>query len=122
MDFSKMVVPNIHVPTIPINPNLASEFYDRLMSSIAEFEKNLDDTFEVGAKLVNYGASLVIHLNGLGYHNPSLIKFYGTLENGEEVELIQHVSQINVLLVRVKRTNLNVPKRRIGIMNDDDPS
>ncbi|WP_320385265.1 DUF6173 family protein [Escherichia coli] len=36
------------------------------------------------------------------------------MEDGSPVELVQHVSQINVLLIRKKRLCLETPKRPIG--------
>lgn len=102
------------LPEIPKNPNLASEFYHRLINWINNFHKNLDDEHEVGARLVNFGQAVTFHIEEISYWNPSLISFIGKNSNGEPVELIQHVSQISILLVAMKRENIEQPKRPIG--------
>ena len=99
---------------LPVNPNLASEFHHRLIEWINDFHKSLDEEHEVGVRLVNFGQSVTFHLDNIGYWNPSLISFVGHTENGEPVELIQHVSQISVLLLKMKRESAQPPKRPIG--------
>jgi hypothetical protein len=74
----------------------------------------------VGVRLVSFGQSVTFHLENIGYWNPSLISFSGFTENGEPVELIQHVSQISVLLVKVKRKDLSKPKKPIGFAQYSD--
>lgn len=112
----KFNIPKI-TPMIPNIPeikkhNLADAFYDRLVSIIIDFEKNLNADEEVGARLVSFGETIIIHIDDLGYWNPSLIYFYGRDNNDREVQLVQHVSQISVLLMKVPRT---IPEReRIG--------
>lgn len=99
---------------IPVDQNLASEFHKRLIKWIQDFDKELDQEFEVGVRLVNFGQTVTFHLENIGYWNPSLISFSGFTENGEPVELIQHVSQISILLLKMKRKDPEKPKRSIG--------
>lgn len=122
MDFSKMSIPTPNVPEIklPVNANLASEFYERLISMINQFDDELDDEHEVGMRLVSFGQAIQFHVEDLGYHNPSLIRFFGRTEDGQKVELIQHVSQISFLLMSVKRLNPEEPKKKIGFSESDD--
>ena len=104
-------IPEIKIPEIK-NHNFADAFYDRLISYIVDFEKDLKTDEEVGARLVSFGETIIIHIDKLGYWNPSLICFYGRDSNDREVQLIQHVTQISILLMKVPRTN---PERvRIG--------
>jgi len=105
---------------IATDPNSAKEFYRRLVVKINEFHRGLDDNFEVGARLVSFGQNLTFHIEDIGYWNPSLVTFYGRNELGEPVELIQHVTQISVLLVAMKRENAEQPKRPIGFANWDE--
>ncbi|MCF8410269.1 MAG: hypothetical protein K9G31_03155 [Crocinitomicaceae bacterium] len=102
------------IPNIPEikNHNLADAFYEKLVNIIIDFEKNLNTDEEVGARLVSFGETIIIHIDDLGYWNPSLIYFYGRDNNDREVQLVQHVSQISVLLMKVPRTNLQ--RERIG--------
>lgn len=99
---------------IPVNPNLASEFYERLIRWINDFHKSLDDEFEAGVRLVNFGQTVTFHIEDIGYWNPSLISFRGQTESGEPVELIQHVTQISILLMKMNRSQPMQPKRPIG--------
>ncbi|QPA33055.1 hypothetical protein ISX45_00910 [Anoxybacillus caldiproteolyticus] len=117
-----MEPPKLNFPAIkfPNNPNLASEFYKRLVKMINEFDEKLDQEHEVGVRLVSYGQTIQFHIEDLGYYDPSLIIFYGRLEDGTKVELIQHVSQISFLLMAVKRLNPEKPKRRIGFNSEEE--
>ncbi|MFH1621634.1 MAG: DUF6173 family protein [Candidatus Omnitrophota bacterium] len=105
---------------IPKDHNLADEFHRRLIEWINDFHRSLDDEHEVGARLVSFGQTIIFHIDDIGYWNPSLICFHGRNENGESVELIQHVSQISILLVAMKRENIEQPKRPIGFASWDE--
>lgn len=117
-DLMTSIGPEYMVP--PKDQNLADEFYRRLITWINDFHRKLDDEHEVGAKLVSFGQSVTFQIENIGYWNPSLISFHGKNERGEPVELIQHISQINILLVALKRENSAPPKRPIGFTNWSD--
>ncbi len=108
--------PSFAFPTQPsidlsrMDGHLASGFYERLTEWIADFESDLDDQTEVGVRLVNFGQSLTFHLTGMSYWNPQLIRFDGMDASGQPVQLIQHVSQISVLLMKVPKLG-DTPKR-----------
>ena len=80
----------------------------------------MDDEHEVGVRLVNFGQTIVFHLEGLGWSNPSLISFRGKTDAGEPVELIQHVSQINIFLMKLPRKDPSKPKRLIGFGSTEE--
>ena len=101
------------------NPNLASEFYERLIKMINDFDKSLDQNHEVGVRLVTFGQTITFSVEDIGYWNPSLIRFYGKSEDGTPVELIQHVTQISFLLMALKRNNPDEPKRKIGFCSKE---
>lgn len=112
---------SIPLPQLPPNPlivaveeNLASEFYKRVVKWIADFDAALDQAHEVGVRLVSFGQTLVFHLDDIGYWNPSLISFRGFTDDGEPVELIQHVTQISILLTKLPRKDPSKAKRPIG--------
>ena len=44
----------------------------------------------------------VIHIEDMGYWGPDLLIFYGSDQSGRPVELLQHYTQISVLLCAVK--------------------
>jgi hypothetical protein len=81
---------------------------------IRDFDSQLDSEHEVGVRLVSFGEKVVFHLLDMGYANPSLITFVGRTDDGNTVELIQHVSQISVLLMSLPKADPNAPKRGIG--------
>jgi len=99
--------------------NYASEFYKRLVDWINGFDATLDQAHEVGVRLVSFGQAVVFRLNDISYWNPSLISFSGTTDDGSPVELIQHVSQISVLLMVLPRKDSSKPKRPIGFSAED---
>ena len=119
-DIENMNKPSLVQPQLPplikmpVDQNLASEFHTRLIKWIHDFDNELDQEYEVGARLVNFGQTITFHLHDIGYWNPSLISFSGNMENGDPVELIQHVSQISILLIKMKREDPTLPKRPIG--------
>jgi len=94
--------------------NQASDFYERLVEWINDFDSGLDHEHEVGVRLVSFGQTVIFHLEDIGYDDPSLITFYGHTEQGDPVELIQHVSQISILLMQMKRADPTQPKKPIG--------
>lgn len=94
-------------------PTDASDFRDQLEEIISTFESNLQSDQEVGLRLVSFGADSVMHLQRIGFADPGLIRFFGHTATGEPVELVQHVSQISVLLMRLSALDPESP-RRIG--------
>lgn len=104
------------MPDIPINPNLTSEFSRRLVSWITEFETSLDKEHEVGVRLVSFGQTVTFNLEKVHYWSPSLILFSGTTDSEDLVELIQHVSQISILLMKCKRKDPSKAKQKIGFL------
>ena len=97
------------------NQNHASEFYKRLVSMINDFNKSLDSENEVGMQICNFGQKITVYIKDISYWNPSLIIFTGIdLDSGNQVQLIQHVSQLNILLVKLPKKNKEEPKRPIG--------
>jgi hypothetical protein len=108
----------LHVPPLmsqsqsELNP--AEWMHERLVKSIATFEEELDKTKEIGARLVNFGPSEAVSIENVSYWGPDLIIFQGTNIDGHPVELLQHYTQVNVLLVAVPAKN--DPPRRIGFI------
>ena len=92
--------------------HLASGAYRRLVTWIREFEDHLDEDTEVGVRLVTFGRALSFHLCDLSYWNPHFIRFVGSDPAGNPVQLIQHINQISVLLMKSPKQNDS--PRRIG--------
>ncbi|EOA2991869.1 DUF6173 family protein [Yersinia enterocolitica] len=103
-----------------VSGNFADQFHLRIIQWINTFHRELEAEYEVGGQLASFGQSITFTFTDIGYWNPSLISFKGLLDDGSPVELVQHVSQINVLLIRRKRENPTEPRRPIGFANWDD--
>lgn len=87
--------------------------YEKLIEEIKNFESRLDDEHEIALKLASFGESITINVTEIGYYNPSLIVFDGFV-NGNRATLVQHVNQLNFLLIAVKKPDPKRPARRIG--------
>ena len=89
--------------------------YQRLLKYIGQFEMQLDRDHEIGGRFVAFGDDTHFHIADVGYWNPDIITFDGFDQRGNRVKLIQNVSQLNVLLVAVRKTTPPAePPRRIG--------
>ncbi len=87
--------------------------YQRLVLYIRKFEEGLDAEHEVAMGLVG-GAQGVLRIQGMGYFDPDIVTFYGTDPQGARTQLIQHVSQLNVLLRALPRPAERPEPQRIG--------
>ena len=71
--------------------------YERVILYIQKFEEQLDAEHEVGMGFTG-GDAGTIHIMGVGFFEPDIITFYGVDEAGAKTQMIQHVSQLNVML------------------------
>ena len=110
-------MPNLGTLTLPDRvTNPAKWAYKHLVEYIIDFEKNLDEDHEIGARLVSFGQAVTFHIEDIGYYGPDIISFYGVNDNQERVQLIQHISQLSVLLIAM--TKIGEKPRRIGFEID----
>jgi len=101
------------------DPNHAKAFRERLEELVRDFEQSLDDAHDVGATIANFGQAVTIYVESIGYWNPSLMIFHGATGVGGRVKLIQHVSQISIMLVALPRRDPSQPKRPIGFRREE---
>lgn len=109
--------------TMPLPPQIARASveskspaqwaYERLLLYIRNFEDQLNPDQEVALGLTGAEAG-VLRIEGLGYFAPDMLTFYGTDDNGARTQLIQHVSQLNVMLVALPKAPEREEPRRIG--------
>jgi hypothetical protein len=99
--------------------SLASEFARQILSDINDFDSQLDANNEVGVKLVSFGQTITFHVSDIGYYNPGLILFRGVTENGDSIRLLQHVSQISFVLIKLPKLNPEQPKTKIGFIQEE---
>jgi hypothetical protein len=102
--------------------NRASEFARHIFNKIQAYDATLDEAHEVGIRLVSCGQTIPFHFEGMGYADPSLLAFTGETDTGEPIELIQHVSQISLVLTPVPRLHPERPKAefRFERIEDED--
>ena len=110
-------VPKIEIPDIR-DFSMADYAYEVIMEQIKEFELSLDDEHETAVKLASFGQDLTMSVTDIGYANPSTLVFYGYV--GEhEATLVQHMSQLNFLLLAVPKADPSKPPKRIYISGFD---
>lgn len=85
--------------------------YQRLILYVQKFEERLDADHEIGMGFAGSDAGM-LHIKGMGYFAPDMITFYGVDQNGQNAQLIQHVSQLNVMLKAAPK--LHDKAERIG--------
>jgi Family of unknown function (DUF6173) len=81
---------------------------------VEKFEAQLDNEHEVGGALDFFGGNVFFHAEIIGFSTSSIITFYGTTEEGEKLQSIQHVSQLNFLLKKAEKTEDKA--RRVGFI------
>ena len=87
--------------------------YQRLILYIQNFEKTLDGEQEVAMGFTDTGGGF-LRIEGLGHFDPDIVTFYGMDQTGARVQLVQHVSQLNVLLRAMPKAKPDVEPVRIG--------
>lgn len=98
----------------PVEEKSPAEWaYERLILYIKNFEELLDGEQEVAMGLTDTGAG-VLRIEGLGYFDPDIVTFYGTDGTGARIQLVQHVTQLNVVLRATPKPDQAAPARRIG--------
>ena len=93
--------------------------YERLILYIQNFEDQLDGSHEVAMGFAG-GDAGVLRIEGLGYFDPDIVTFYGRDETGARNQLVQHVSQLNVMLRAVPKPTEDAPANRIGFRLAED--
>jgi len=87
--------------------------YERLILYIQNFETQLDADQEVAMGFTGSDAG-VIRIEGMGHFDPDIVTFYGTDPTGAKTQLVQHVSQLNVLLRALPKKTTEEAPTRIG--------
>ncbi len=99
---------------IPIDQKSPAEWaYERLVLYIRNFEEQLDPDQEVAMGFAG-GDVGVMRIMGLGFFAPDIITFYGADDDGVKTQLVQHVSQLNVMLRAAPKEDDTRAANRIG--------
>ncbi|MDG1212074.1 MAG: DUF6173 family protein [Paracoccaceae bacterium] len=87
--------------------------YERIILYIQNFEEQLDSDHEVGMGFAG-GDVGSMRIQGVGFFAPDLITFYGADEAGAKTQMVQHVSQLNVMLKSARKLQEDAEPNRIG--------
>ncbi len=87
--------------------------YERLILYIQNFEKQLDDAHEVAMGFAG-GEAGVLRIEGMGYFDPDIVTFYGRDPSGGRTQLVQHVTQLSVILRAMPKAPEQKEPKRIG--------
>ncbi|MFU1478976.1 DUF6173 family protein [Roseovarius sp. C7] len=87
--------------------------YERLILYIQNFEKTLDNEHEVAMGFAGDSTG-VIRIEGMGYFDPDIVTFYGSDATGAKTQLIQHVTQLSVMLRALPKQVEKKEPTRIG--------
>ena len=91
----------------------AESAYDRIILYIRNFETQLNTDQEVAMGFAGSEVG-ILRIDGLGFFAPDILTFYGTDDTGMKNQLIQHVSQLSVMLQARPKADPNDAPRRIG--------
>ena len=87
--------------------------YERIILYIQNFEEQLDPEQEMVMGHVTGGGG-TMRIEGMGFFAPDLVTFYGSDENGLKTQLVQHVSQLTVMLRAMPKPSDHPEAVRIG--------
>jgi hypothetical protein len=91
-------------PTVPrlehlTPPNMAEYAVQAIYEEIADFEDSLDTDHEVGMPIVGGPAGLCVHVREVYRFGTDKLVFVGIDSDQNPVRLIQHLTQLNLLLL-----------------------
>ena len=107
----------IPMPRNPARDGFADIMFESLATQIESFQKTLAADEEVGACLASFGQQITISVMKISFQNPHLMLFFGVNPDGQQVTLMQHTTQVNLLLTPVKVVSRKA--NRIGFKSSD---
>lgn len=87
--------------------------YERLILYIQKFEEMLDNEHEVVMGFTGSDAGQM-RIEGMGFFAPDIVTFYGSDPAGGKTQMVQHVSQLNVMLRAIAKPAAQEEPTRIG--------
>ena len=105
-------VPDFSKIKLPADRRYADTQFKIIKKYILDFQASLDANHDVGLMLTSFGQTVTMAVTHIGYESPVLMVFHGFVD-GCEATLIQHISQLNFLLITMEKSP-DVPKRKIG--------
>ena len=99
-------------------PNMAEYAVRAIFEEIADFESTLDSEHELGMPVVGGPAGLCVHVRGVYRYGTDKLVFVGVDSDTKPVRLIQHLSQLNLLMLAAPK--LGETAVRIGFHDPED--
>lgn len=93
--------------------------YERVVLYLKNFEEQLDNDHEIAMGFTG-GDAGVLRIEGMGYFDPDIVTFYGSDPAGGKTQLVQHVTQLNVMLRALPKQVSEAAPRRIGFRLVED--
>ena len=112
-NLSTTPVPDAVKKTPAANKSPAQWAYERIVMYLKNFEEGLDNEHEVAIGFTG-GDAGVLRIEGMGYFDPDIVTFYGSDPAGAKTQLIQHVTQMNVMLRALPKAVEQAEPNRIG--------
>ena len=104
-------------PTGLKNHGSADTTHKHIFARIQKFQDELSPEQEIGIIFANIGLTSFV-VDRISHQSPDIMIFYGTID-GKAAQLLQHVTQVNLLLVALSPP-IHRPVRRIGFHVDED--
>jgi|UPI0007C49988 hypothetical protein len=98
------------------NENPAGWVFVRLVDQIKAFEDRLNPNEEIGGYLPTGVGADAFHILAVAYSSPDLLIFSGLNQHGRPVHLIQHYTQLSLLLTALPKLKEEEEPRRIGFL------
>jgi hypothetical protein len=90
-----------NTPLMP--PNMAESAVGAIYEEIGDFEASLDDLHEMGMSIVGGPAGVCLHVRRIYRYGTDKLVFDGIDSDGRPLRLIQHLSQLNFLMMSAKK-------------------
>jgi len=104
----------------PVSQKSPAEWaYERIILYIKKFEETLDAEHEVAMGFTG-GDAGVMRIEGMGYFDPDIVTFYGSDPTGAKTQIIQHVTQLNVMMRALPKAVQAEAPQRIGFRLAED--
>lgn len=105
-------LPNTASLLAPRSLSSSEVVFDQVADTLHAFEETLSAEEEIGAYLVNAPGAKVMHIERVERRGREMIAFHGVNEHGKTMLLLQHCTQVNILLTALPK--LHDTARRIG--------
>lgn len=98
--------------------NSAEAISQRLYDAIRTYQYSLPNKDDVALQVVTFGSNTTILVERIGYIGSNLVVFGGKDSSGKPLELIQHINQLNFLMMVAPKPAVEAPKRQIGFAGE----